>query len=127
MSDRDQEMFELLVKNIDQQICGGRERSAIVAELVEAGMPEPLARQFVARVARMRRVAQRDGVRGAYAEVAGLAFVKGMVFVVGGGVLTAVTLAIPLPFFVVFTGAIVVGAFYLLIAAWYGLRWLLGV
>lgn len=97
-----------------------------------AGLPEAAAGLLVARVAELRRDAMRDanvtqyhGVSTAYTEVAGQAFIKGIAYIAGGGLLPLLTMAIQLPIFIVFTGAIAVGALYLLIAAWYGLRWLL--
>jgi hypothetical protein len=132
MSDQAEDVLKSLVKDINQQMNQGREHSAIVAGLVAAGLPEAAAGLLVARVAELRRDAMRDanvtqyhGVSTAYAEVAGQAFIKGIAYIAGGGLLTLLTMAIQLPIFIVFTGAIAVGALYLLIAAWYGLRWLL--
>ncbi|MEZ4452186.1 MAG: hypothetical protein R3B09_22160 [Nannocystaceae bacterium] len=56
----------------------------------------------------------------------GVAALRGVALVLGGGLLTAITMALPLPIFFVFTGAIAVGALYLLLALWYSLRWLVG-
>ncbi len=132
MSDQAEEVLKSLVKDINQQINQGRESPAIVADLVAAGLPEATAGLLVARVAELRRAAMREsnvahypGVSAAYAEAAGQALFKGIAYVVGGGLLTLLTMAIQLPIFIVFTGAIAVGALYLIIAAWYGLRWLL--
>ena len=105
-----------IAEHVAMRLRAGGSREQVAKELSEHGMPAALATQLVAAAHQAYKRAaseSRKQYRRAFRDECGSAILqiggRGLGFIALGGFLTLLTIALPIPVFVAFTGFVVAG------------------